>query len=179
MPAADRQRLFFALWPPEEVASALHRVAHQIQASHGGRAMQRDTLHLTLAFLGDVPLASIPGLTAAASSLDPGPAFTLTLDELGYWRHNQIVWAGVRHPPAALTRLAGDLHERLRGGGFPLESRPFRPHLTLLRRVLAPVELPGLLALAWPVDAFVLMASELSHQGARYRVIGRWRLRES
>ncbi len=141
--------------------------------------MRRDTLHLTLAFLGDVPLASMPGLTAAASSLDPGPAFTLTLDELGYWRHNQIVWAGVRHPPAALTHLAGDLYERLRAEGFRLESRPFRPHLTLLRKVVSAPELPSLPALTWPVDGFSLVASELSHEGARYHVLGRWPLAKS
>ncbi len=179
MPAVDRQRLFFALWPPEDVAGALHRVARQIQASQGGRAMRRDTLHLTLAFLGDVPVAAMNRVLAAASAVAPGAPFTFNLDTLGYWRHNCIVWASPGHPPPAMARLAGDLQDSLRSEGFDLESRPFRPHLTLLRKVVSAPELPSLPALTWPVDGFSLVASELSHEGARYRVLGRWPLAKS
>ena len=43
------------------------------------------------------------------------------------------MWAGVRGDPA-LEDLALSLQADLRARGFRLEDRPFRPHITLVRR---------------------------------------------
>ena len=71
-----------------------------------------------------------------------------------------------RHDP--LARLAADLHAALAAAGFALEPRPFAAHVTLLRKARAPRSLPLLPPLAWPVDAFTLVASSLSAGGSRY-----------
>lgn len=138
--------------------------------------MARDTLHQTLAFIGDVPAGRVADLQALAATLTDCPPATLILDCLGYWRHNHIVWAAPAAPPPQLGLLAESLGQALGQAGFPVEKRPFRPHLTLLRKVRTLPQLPDLPPLAWPVSEFVLVASDLSPEGTRYRFLGRWPL---
>lgn len=139
--------------------------------------MRRETLHLTLAFLGDVPAQRIDAARRAADGIAAVP-FTLTIDRLGFWPRNHILWAGgpesISRP--SLTALADALGERLRAVGFRLEDRPFAAHVTLLRdadcasapALARPVE--------WKVSEFVLAESKRSAEGARYEIIGRWPL---
>ena len=171
--APERVRLFFALWPPEPLAVDLAALADRLQPVCGGRPMRADTLHLTLAFLGDLPLAREADALAVAAGVSR-PAFELRLDQLGFWRHNGVVWASARS--AALADLAADLAARLRDAGFALERRPFAAHVTLLRRaereppdeVRIPVD-------SWPVDEFLLVRSP-GAAGGGYRPVGRWPL---
>lgn len=188
-------RLFFALWPPAGVATALHVTARDcagravaVPVSPGGagasrpsrpsgaRAMRPDTLHLTLAFLGEVPLVRLDALRALAARLRL-PPFILTLDRLGYWPAPRIVWAGCTTLPAPLARLAGELDGALRGAGFALPDRPFAPHVTLLRGVPppGPAALPSPPAIIWPVAGFVLVVSTPG-ASTNYRVLGQWPL---
>lgn len=169
-------RVFFALWPPAEVAGALERVAMAIAQQAGGRPMARDSLHQTLAFIGEVPAGRVADLEELAAGLSDCPAGGLSLDHLGYWRHNRIVWAAPSTAPAELALLADRLRLALAQAGFRTEDRPFRPHLTLLRNVPRLPELPVLPRQAWPVDDFVLVASRLTPEGSRYRILGRWPL---
>src|SRR5574337_2181232 len=126
---APRLRVFFALWPPPAVAGALHRVARTIASQAGGRAMARDTLHQTLAFIGDIPAGRVADLERVAAGLVDNPAGELKLDRLGYWRHNHIVWAAPSAPSESLARLAETLGMALADAGFAVEKRPFRPHI--------------------------------------------------
>lgn len=153
--------------------------------------------HLTLAFLGElddaqVALARQATLNAAAQ----GDAFSFWLRGLGTFgsgRQPRVLWIGVDEPSGALRRLHVALHEHLERAGFPIERRPFAPHLTL-SRIKAPldaVELqrlqsllttttqPGLTrgqragsfassSLAQEVGHLSVMKSELSRAGATY-----------
>ncbi|MNN03627.1 RNA 2',3'-cyclic phosphodiesterase [compost metagenome] len=77
--------------------------------------------------------------------------------------------------PSALAALAADLQQRLLAIGMALDSRPFRAHLTLLRHAGArPVG--ATIDFAWPVERFVLYASENTARGVRYRELGGWPL---
>lgn len=174
MPASDSRRVFFALWPDPAVAEKLATAALKAHALCGGRIMRLETLHLTLAFIGDVPAMSIESV-AQAASLVSGDAFSLSLDRCGCWRHNRIVWAGASEPPLALIRLVGQLNDRLFDAGLPFDARDFAAHLTLLRNARC-VPLPTFEAIAWPVAEFVLVESQLSASGAAYTIIGRWPL---
>ncbi|MBL8492400.1 MAG: RNA 2',3'-cyclic phosphodiesterase, partial [Rhodocyclaceae bacterium] len=133
------------------------------------------TLHLTLAFVGEMADDRLPDLLSAAGAVE-GERFALILDRLGWWRHNRILWAGCGDTPAALSSLADGLAGRLREAGFPVERRPFAAHLTLLRNCLC--ERPPNLEepVAWPAEEFVLVRSRLSDAGSRYEILGRWPL---
>lgn len=172
----SRLRVFFALWPDAATAAALHARARSLQAPCGGRVMRRDTIHLTLAFLGDVDTARLECLHETARSLR-GERFTLALDRVGSWHGNRILWTGPSRSPAALGRLAEALGERLRAADFALDQRVFSPHVTLVRNARQAPPAHEADAVHWPVASFVLVASERAASGAHYRVLGRWPLR--
>lgn len=170
----ERARVFFALWPDAETARSLHGLAEKAKQHFGGRAMHVDTLHLTLAFIGGVPRVRIPELLELGASVVPR-AVDLSLDVLGEWARKHIVWAGPETVPEPLAVLAAELQSALLGAGFVLETRPFVPHVTLLRNAAcATRRMPLELAVRWHADGFVLVESRLLPSGARYQVLGRW-----
>jgi 2'-5' RNA ligase len=168
------RRLFFALWPPAAVARRLHDEALSLQRACGGRAMRRETLHLTLAFLGAIPVSRVAAAEAAADAVSAG-RFTLELDRLACWKHNRIAWAGCTRTPEALAGLAGDLARNLCTAGFKLDARPFAVHATLVRNADCAASLPALPSpLVWPVEDFALVESHTGPGGSRYEVVRRW-----
>lgn len=174
-PAPATARLFFALWPPAGLAAQLGELARRHGA--GARPTRPATIHLTLAFLGDVGLGRLPALLAAAGRVR-GPAFALGLDRLAYWAHNRILWAGGGTPPS-LARLVGDLQRELAAAGFAVDGadRPFVPHVTLVRRLpAAPASLPSPELAAWPVTAFRLVRSQRAAAGADYATLAEFPL---
>jgi len=183
---AAPRRVFFALWPGPDVAKRLHALSADAHAACGGRRMKRDTLHLTLAFLGEVDaerfelacaVADDVAARGGAAGMAPSPDMTLRIDRLAYWKHNRIVWAGCDEVPPALAALAGDLAAALREAGFALDSRPFAAHVTLLRNAACPGgsgHLGPFAAFDWPIDQFVLVQSRLDPGGAHYEIVRRW-----
>lgn len=170
-------RLFFALWPGAATAAALHARARALKDECDGRTMRRDTIHLTLAFLGEFPSPDVARVSAIAADIG-APPFTLELDHVGAWHGNRILWTGPAHTPPALAALAQTLADRLRAAGFALEQRVFTPHVTLVRNARRAPQIGATRTLHWTVASFVLVASERAESGAQYRVIGRWPLRE-
>jgi RNA 2',3'-cyclic 3'-phosphodiesterase len=162
-------RLFFALWPPAETARALGEWANEVRGRTGGRATAPDTIHLTLAFLGEAE----PSRAVAAARQVHGKSFSLPVDTARYWRHNRIVWAGPAALPAPLKALAGDLRRELLSEQFSLEEREFAAHVTLVRKAGPPPFLPPLPRLDWPVQEFVLVRSLSSGGASRYETLQR------
>lgn len=166
------QRVFLALWLPPVLADTLSRRVRELTRASGGRPTRASTMHLTLAFVGDVPHEQVETLVRLVPALQ-GTVFRLTLDRVGVWRHNGIAWAGPSITPAPLTALRNAAEHALDRAGIPFDRRPFRPHVTLARRV----ENPGPWAvdigeLAWDVSEVVLVRSGRDTQGAaRYEVL--------
>jgi 2'-5' RNA ligase len=170
-----RLRLFFALWPPKEVAGALHAWAQAAQAVTGGRVTREATIHLTLAFLGDVEGERVAALLECARRVRCGP-FDLRIDEGRWWAHNGIVWAGPSVLPEPLRDLAAQLDGALKAGGFRTEKREFKAHVSLVRRAETGAVLPALEPVDWRAEEFVLVRSALSSKGPAYATVGRFGL---
>ena len=85
------------------------------------------------------------------------------------------MWAGPRETPPALARLFERLNRELYREEFILERRPFRAHVTLIRRTRS-AKLPPLPALEWPVREFILVRSSLSSKGPTYEPLERFAL---
>lgn len=172
---SERHRVFFALWPSEAVAREFHERGKALTDTHAGRLMQRDTLHLTLAFLGDVSAEQLEVLRTIGGGL-PLPACELVFDTIGRFARKSIVWAGCSEVPPALTEHVHDLHTRLRDAGFSLEERAFVPHVTLLRnaghQAVNAAEWSG--GVIWPVREWRLVASHTDPAGAKYRAVESW-----
>ncbi|MGQ0546451.1 MAG: RNA 2',3'-cyclic phosphodiesterase [Betaproteobacteria bacterium] len=157
-------RLFFALWPPRETARALAEWAGPM----GGKRIAEEKIHLTLAFLGGVE----PGKAIAAARQVRSERFELPIDSAKYVRDDHMVWVGPRETPEGLRLLAERLQLALFRAEFILERRPFRAHVTLLRKARKPPALAPLPKAAWPVREFTLVDSDLS----RYEVLERFPL---
>jgi len=168
-------RLFFALWPPEQVADSMHAWAERAHATTGGRVTRAATIHLTLAFLGDVSGDRVAALIDCARRVRGRP-FDLKLDEGRWWEHNRIVWAGPRRMPEPLKDLAAQLDSVLKAGGFKTEKREFKAHISLVRRAEKGEALPAFDPLEWRAEEFVLVRSALSDEGPFYATLSRFSL---
>jgi len=165
------QRLFFALWPDDATRDALNRTGKWLHQHWGGRRMHAETLHLTLAFLGETSVRMRSALLPHIDALQAAP-FDLLLDRPGLWPHNRIGWLGAAETPVALVKLAADLRGALETASVAFDARPFAPHVTLLRQASGDTA-PACIPVAWPVRDFSLVAS---HPGARYEILHRWPL---
>jgi 2'-5' RNA ligase len=166
--------MFFALWPDDEVRERLRAVQRDL-ASTGGRRVHPEDLHITLVFLGQVRAEQLPCVQGAAGRVDSAP-LVLRLDRQGWWRGPRVAWCAPADMPAALPALVDQLWRGLRECGFEREARPYRPHVTLLRKARP---LPGGLLAApipWQVRDFVLVTSDSQPEGPRYKVLQRWPL---
>jgi len=173
--SARTQRVFFALWPDARVRAGLSHAARQMHCVSGGRCTRDDSIHLTLAFVGDVDAEFLPRLLAPPDGIFTS-AFLLTLDDWGCWGRNGIGWAAPSHIPAPLRHLASNLEGWLRGAGFELEQRPFTPHVALVRKAQCAPLPDSMPPVDWQVEDFVLVRSSVSPEGSRYQSIGRWPL---
>lgn len=172
------RRLFFALWPEEDIACRLDEAAGEAQKILGGRRLRRENLHLTLSFLGEVAPMRIEALGRIADALQPA-AFRLCLDHGRCLERKMLYWAAASVVPAGLRELVAMLDARLKAAAFRTETRAFVPHVTLLRNArcgLADSASAVPLGIEWPVHDFVLAESELRPQGASYRILQRWPL---
>lgn len=169
------RRVFFALYPDDPVRAALAREAAKLTPRYAGRAMRAETLHLTLLFLGEVPVQMIPAICAWGDAV-ACEAFDLSIDAHTSFRANKVAWLGCTERPPALAELERQLGEPLVRAGFR-QTREFTPHLTFARdcRHLPPAG-PIAPPLRWHVDRFVLIDSELD-KGPRYTVLQSWPLR--
>jgi len=166
-------RLFFALLPQPAVRAAFAGWTMMSHAAGGGRAVRANNIHLTLAFLGEVPDAV--GARAVGAGLCAAP-FELVLDRIEWWRHNGLVVARAAVLPEALVDLQRTLVEALHVAGLPAEARAFKPHVTLVRDVRREPELPAVPAIHWPILDLALMESVRTDKSLSYRSAGRWTL---
>jgi 2'-5' RNA ligase len=171
--AAKPLRLFFALWPDDAARAALANWSRRIHRVTGGRPTRAETIHQTLAFLGDCEPARLAEVEAAAGRVHPR-RFELLLDRAGVWNHNHIAWAGTSAVPPELDALVAELRAALAEVRFAFERRPFVPHITLVRKARPGDVLPALEPIRWPVAGFVLVRSVLRPDGSDYALQGRW-----
>lgn len=173
LPVANHVRTFFALVPEESVRLQLLALARDVARRSRGRAISGEHVHLTLAFLGDVPVERVPELRAIGDRL-PANGTALDFDTLGAWRASGVAWVAPSVLPPALLELHGALHAALAEAGFPMESRPFRPHVTLARRCVQPHPRSHCPAVHWPVRRLCLIGSELRAEGPRHSTLAEW-----
>jgi 2'-5' RNA ligase len=173
----ETARLFFAVWPAPGVQRALGEIAQRARRECGGRAVSPQKIHLTLVFLGDLPRDRIAALGALASTVR-GHRFGLAVNRLEYWRHNRILWAGVRTCPKALPALVAGVQDALAGLEIQFDRRPYVPHVTLLRNARRAPADDACPEVTWPVEDFALMESAPTPAGRAYQVLRRWPLRK-
>jgi 2'-5' RNA ligase len=179
-PQARTRRLFFALWPDELQRQALEHAAAKAVRHSGGRPVPASNLHVTLAFLGSVPVERIPELQRvarqqAASLARHSPA-TLCFSRFAYWKEARILCALAAEESPTARALATELQDATSAAGLNPDRKPFQAHVTLARKVARPGELPKLHPVVWSFDSFALVESRTEPSGSVYSVIGSYPL---
>jgi 2'-5' RNA ligase len=189
-------RLFIAVPAADEVRAAVGKLMEEVAGgpvSERGPGQPRwvrvDDLHLTLRFLGATPderqaeIAS--ALETAAAGIGP---FRIVLSGGGAFPNAsapRVLWIGITE---GTDHLAG-LVDRLNGGlaplGWPAETRPFTPHLTLARtdgvagadeRARVLTEAAQDLQLTWQADRIVLYKTLVGRGPVHYKSLAEARL---
>jgi 2'-5' RNA ligase len=177
----ERARLFVALELPEEVRAAIVRW----RASGLGREVAvalapvaAESLHVTLCFLGAVPVGSVGAIGDACATAVAAEGSDLPSLALGepVWlppRRPRVLGVMVSDPSLALARVQAALSRVLVDGGwYRPEERPFLAHVTVARagrgEHVRAVPLPAPPAMGFEGERVTLFRSRLGAGGARY-----------
>lgn len=180
----DRTRSFLCIEPEaalrvtlREWLDSLRRLAPKLKWVRG------DALHLTMKFLGEQPpskLAEIKSKLPEALADKGHRSFHLELSGVGAFpnfRLPRVLWMDMAGETEDLANLWATIEKVTERIGFPPETRPFRPHLTLARindpsdfsldlvRCLTETDPPQG---RWRVTCVTLMKSELRPGGPIY-----------
>ena len=184
----EHWRVFIAIDLPRHICK---RIADHIDGLRSAlpdvRASwsREDSLHLTLKFLGDIPVTNVEPLSAAASiAASKVEPFEIAVEGCGAFPSEgkpRVLWIGIEDPSCQLALLNRELEDECANAGFPREPRPFHPHLTLARirkphdsRHLAAVHkemgfAPGVVR----ASELSVIRSELRSEGSRHTEISR------
>ncbi len=169
-------RLFSGIEIPDDVRDVLARLRQPLP---GARWLERENLHITLRFAGDVsaPVARELDANLANVSFDPFPIEIAGLATFG-GDEPRTIYAAVK-PSDELEKLARANETAARRAGLKPESRRFVPHITLARLQAAPRIEPiarflqrkgGLRLPPFTVTRFVLFSSKPGTGGGPYVV---------
>lgn len=183
-------RLFIGLKLTKKQKARIHRAARPLREEElPVRWVEPDDFHVTLKFLGPVRKERVPGIEDALSRVaSQTGAFSTRIGGFGAFptvRRPRVIWVGIDATPE-LRCLKQDLEWALGELGFEVETRAFRPHVTLgrakegcgagvfrgLDERFSEVVLDDVLR----VHTLDLMESRLSSSGARYSVVSGARL---
>ena len=166
--ASERHRLFLALELPPGIVEQLVDWGK----NHLVRGRPVSSFHVTLAFLGGQPGSALGAITGALRE-ESSATRSFVLEPLRYRETRSVGMLVLGDPSGEATRLAKRLHARLEAHGlYRPESRPWLPHVTVLRfrerpRLVPPLPEIGPFA---PSGAAAYL-SHLHPSGARYEVL--------
>lgn len=168
-------RLFFAYWPSAQKAEEIVPWVRAAHALYGGRMMRTETLHMTLAFLGETDAAKTQELVEACRQWRL-PSGAMVLREPGRFKNAKVVWLGPGETsPGSLIWLQqayDELWAKLAPWGWQPREAGFRPHVSLLRNAgsgdMDALQGPPV---RWAPERCVLVGSQPSSAGSRYTVL--------
>ena len=173
-------RMFVAVDIDDDIKSALPSVLPNVKQT------PKDSVHLTLAFLGDVPSPQNDRIIAAMREpIESVRPFRLAFRGLGIFPPRgapRVLWLGVSEGERDVIALQRLVARRLETLGVALEDRAFHPHLTIGRwkqsrpsdRPLLPADVPATPGMT--VDHVTLYESRLSSEGPAHFERARARL---
>ncbi len=168
-----RARLFLGLRLPERTVDVLAPwQGETFAAARGCRIVVPENLHITLAFLGHLPVGELAGIAGAlreAAAQAQPPSLSLRR----YRETRSVGMLVFDDLEERATRFADDLHERLEAlGVYERERRPWLPHLTVLRFKQPPRLRPALPELGEVSPSEAAVYHSLLHRGgAQYEVL--------
>jgi 2'-5' RNA ligase len=164
------KRIFFGLWPDDRQRDRLRDHISPLAKLVEGKVVYRGNWHVTTAFIGEFPEARIGALLARAADIRVEP-FRLRFDRVEFWPRPKVASLVAPTVPPELQRLVEAHNALLDEFGIRVESRTYRPHITVVRRA-RPFETQRLAQPAvveW--SGFELIESVSQPGGASYRLL--------
>jgi 2'-5' RNA ligase len=177
-------RTFIAIDLDGATRAALAQLTRRVaRALPSARAVAPETLHLTLAFLGELDDSRVAEAIAATREAAAGVAsFWLKSGRIGVFGPDhapRVIWVAIGGQTGRMRALQRRLSRALEAHGFAPENKPFAPHLTLARLTAPPDETAALRlhqlrseppprGESWQVEDLRVMRSDLSPTGSRY-----------
>ncbi|MEV6553015.1 RNA 2',3'-cyclic phosphodiesterase [Streptomyces sp. NPDC051597] len=179
-------RVFIALAPPDDAKEELARELAPAYAAYPRLRWNRiEDWHITLAFLGELPVATVPLLQPPLAALAAASRrLGLALRGGGHF-DERVLWSGIEGDVEGLRLLTKEVRDVIRSCGVAFEDRPLRPHLTLARArrddtssvVELAASLAGFTGRTWEAERLHLVASNVGRGPGpiHYRDIAAWR----
>ena len=189
MASPNQCRLFLALQPPDQVRQELANVQLELREALSAsttRWTPPDQFHLTLKFLGNVPVERLDELQIALRQALTGTvSFDLTASGMGFFpniHRPHVIWTGVTSAASELECLFQAAQQGCRSFSNEPDQETFVGHITLGRiKMLKRQEAAALKQIAstrketnfghWVVRSVDIMRSELSSQGAVHKLL--------
>lgn len=131
---------FFALTLPNELKEELNNGIEKIKCTFSFKKwLHPADYHITMAFLGDVSETKRQeAVTLIKKVLENESSFELILNEIGTFGRNErprILWADVVFEKR-LMDVQAKVYQACLDAGFMLDSKPFKPHITMARKYI-------------------------------------------
>ncbi len=192
MPSPDTHRTFIAIEIPADLRQLIANYVDGLRKQFPNVSaswVRPENLHLTLKFLGDVPVKRISALSKAVERTgEKLGRFEIQLSGCGVFpahRRPNVLWLGTEDREGCLYDVHTALEDECVKSDFPREARSFHPHLTIARlkkpdgtrELGAAHQLSEFAARQFSVKELVVFRSELGRDGATHIVVSRHRLR--
>ena len=176
------QRTFIAFELPENIVACLKRLQNALkQHELNIRWVNPKNIHLTLKFLGDIPVREYLEIESAikltSQAFEP-PVLSVTgMGVFPTIKNARVLWTGIGGETETLIKLQQNLEMQLSYLGIQKENRPFKAHLTLgrLKKRVVPAQLLKAIKaccefkpLNFSAKHVVLYQSDLKPDGAVY-----------
>ena len=129
-------RLFIALEISGELKNEILKLQENLKKHKKANYTREENLHITLAFLGEVPLEKFADVCAAMNETAAEfNSFTAKNGGLGSFntKDNQILYCGIQSKE--LEILAKKLRENLKRHNINFDCKRFLPHITIARKI--------------------------------------------
>jgi RNA 2',3'-cyclic 3'-phosphodiesterase len=167
----EQLRLFLALRLPDDVLDEIE--LWQRTQLRSIRAVPREHLHVTIAFLGHRPAGELDSIVGGLRDAAAAVSGEIRLKPLRYRETRSVGMLVLDDEEGRAALLTEDVQKRLEKlGVYRREGRPWLPHLTVARwreRPRLRLELPPVRTFV-PSDAAAYL-SRLHPDGARYEVL--------
>jgi RNA 2',3'-cyclic 3'-phosphodiesterase len=134
----NQTHYFFALKLPSETKLVIKEHMDKLkEVMPFSRWVHPQDLHITLAFLGHAPLEQLESAVRNVEEAIQGANLVkLQIDHLGTFgsiTSPRIFWAGTEQS-AGMQLVRERVFKACLDAGFKLETRPFKPHITIARK---------------------------------------------
>jgi len=165
------KRLFFALWPENIIRQQCLDIGKAV-LTEPARLVRPAYIHVTLLFLGNIDTGKEESFKQALATVQVS-CMSLCFNRLSFWKKPGILCLTTPNNYPEVETLVGMLSKLAEELGIQTDERPFKPHITLVKKAtkLTPLEFDPI---NWHSSSFCLVESVNCPNGIEYRIVEEW-----